>query len=130
MKFKVGDRIMGTCVDAGGVNLRGMAGVVVTLNNFVIAVEFDKSFLGEHDCDRGLKHGRWCRPSVLSREDKTIDKVGMDLSDMQKIINKYVHDYRDQKISEEELSIILNQFAEDVITSFLCDFKVETEVTK
>ena len=87
------------------------------------AVEFDKSFTGVHDCSLGLKNGRWCSPSALAHEGEKIDKIGMDLLGVQKIIDKYAHDYRDQKISEKELGTILTQFTEDIITSFLCDYK-------
>jgi len=126
MKFEVGDRVVGTRSE-GGVDLRGMTGVIVGFDNkffsLNVIVEFDKSFSEEHDCYLGLKHGRWCIASSLAHEGEKIDKIGMDLLGVQKIIDNYAHDYRDQKISEKELGTILTQFTEDIITSFLCDYK-------
>jgi len=81
MNFKVGDRVVGVGSE-GGIDLTGMTGKVVVIENKSIApigVEFDNPFSGGHTClgESKDEHGRWCSASVLSHEGEKIEEGQM-----------------------------------------------------
>jgi len=79
MKFKVGDRVVGTRVEFG-IDLRGKNGKVVSIDKgryclFPVGVAFDKPFAEGHTCSAVSgkplsknKHGWWCSDLSLSHE--------------------------------------------------------------
>jgi len=79
MKFRVGDRVVGTRVEFG-IDLRGKNGKVVSIDKgryclFPVGVAFDKPFAEGHTCSAVSgkplsknKHGWWCSDLSLSHE--------------------------------------------------------------